>query len=154
MIQQMLAIWSLFPLPFSKSSSNIWKFSVHILLKLGLENFENYFASVWDECNCAVECAKNIQIILWLSLGLVWNWPFLVLWELLDFPYSVAYWLQRPVGFDYRTSTWLWKEILGGHKQTWCTLGARRKEQCLHRRLTCLWESRSLQQRCGSTAAC
>ena len=31
---------------FSKSSLNIWKFSVHVLLKAGLENFEHYFASV------------------------------------------------------------------------------------------------------------
>ena len=31
---------------FSKSSLNIWKFSVHILLRCGLENFEHYFASV------------------------------------------------------------------------------------------------------------
>ena len=31
---------------FSKSSLNIWKFSVHILLKYGLDNFELYFASV------------------------------------------------------------------------------------------------------------
>ena len=31
---------------FSKSSLNIWKFIVHVLLKLGLENFEHYFASV------------------------------------------------------------------------------------------------------------
>ena len=31
---------------FSKSSLNIWKFTVHILLKPGLENFELYFASV------------------------------------------------------------------------------------------------------------
>ena len=31
---------------FSKSSLNIWKFSVHILLKSDLENFEHYFASV------------------------------------------------------------------------------------------------------------
>ena len=31
---------------FSKSSLNIWKFSVHILLKPCLENFELYFASV------------------------------------------------------------------------------------------------------------
>ena len=30
---------------FSKSSLNIWKFSVHILLKPSLENFEHYFAS-------------------------------------------------------------------------------------------------------------
>ena len=39
---------------FSKSSLNIWKFSVHVLLKPGLENFVDYFTSVWDECNCAV----------------------------------------------------------------------------------------------------
>ena len=39
---------------FSKSILNIWKFSVHILLKPLLENFEHYFASVWDECNCLV----------------------------------------------------------------------------------------------------
>ena len=31
---------------FSKSSLNIWKFMVHVLLKLGLENFEHYFASM------------------------------------------------------------------------------------------------------------
>ena len=30
---------------FSKSSLDIWKFTVHILLKPGLENFEHYFAS-------------------------------------------------------------------------------------------------------------
>ena len=31
---------------FSKTSLNIWKFMVHVLLKYGLENFEHYFASV------------------------------------------------------------------------------------------------------------
>ena len=31
---------------FSKSSLNIWKFSVHVLLKSSLENFEHYFTSV------------------------------------------------------------------------------------------------------------
>ena len=31
---------------FSKSSLNIWKFKVHVLLKPGLENFEHHFASV------------------------------------------------------------------------------------------------------------
>ena len=34
---------------FSKTSLNIWKFAVHVLLKPGLENFENYFTSV---CYC------------------------------------------------------------------------------------------------------
>ena len=39
---------------FSKSSLNIWKFLVHVLLKPSLENFEHYFGGVWDECNCTV----------------------------------------------------------------------------------------------------
>ena len=39
---------------FSKSSSNIQKFMVHILLKPSLKNFEYYCANVRDECNCAV----------------------------------------------------------------------------------------------------
>ena len=39
---------------FSKTSLNIWKFMVHVLLKAGLENFEHYLTSVWDECSCAV----------------------------------------------------------------------------------------------------
>ena len=58
---------------FSKSSLDIWKFMVHILLKPGLENFEHYFTSVWDECNCAV-----IWTFFWhcLSLGLEWKLTF------------------------------------------------------------------------------
>ena len=39
---------------FSTTSLNISKFTVHVLLKPGLENFEHYYTSVWDECNCAV----------------------------------------------------------------------------------------------------
>ena len=66
---------------FSKSSLNIWKFAVHILLKPGLRNFEHSF--VWDEYNCAV---------VWTFFGIafLWdwneNWPFPVLWPLLNFP--------------------------------------------------------------------
>ena len=53
MIQWMLAIWSLVPLPFLNppwTSGSL----VHVLLKPGLENSEHYFTSMWDECNCAV----------------------------------------------------------------------------------------------------
>ena len=39
---------------FSKTSLNIWKFTVHVLLKPVLENFEHYFTSVRDEGNCVV----------------------------------------------------------------------------------------------------
>ena len=58
---------------FSKFRLNIWKIMVHVLLKPGLENFEHYFGSVWDECNCVV-----IWTFLWhcLSLGLEWKLTF------------------------------------------------------------------------------
>ena len=39
---------------FSKSSLYIWKFSVHILLESSLKDFEHFFASMWNECNCKV----------------------------------------------------------------------------------------------------
>ena len=39
---------------FSKTSLNNWKFTVQVLLKPGLENFELYFTSLSDECHCAV----------------------------------------------------------------------------------------------------
>ena len=86
MIQQMLAIWSLVPLPFlspvwTSGSSGfmnhrpglknfedyIWKFMVHILLKPGLEDFEHYFTSVWDECNCPVVSA-------FFGIAFLWDW--------------------------------------------------------------------------------
>ena len=77
---------------FSKTSLNIWKFTVNILLKPGLENFEHYFTSVWDECNCAVVWAFFGIAFLW-----DWNenWPFPVLWPLLSFPNVLAYWVQH-----------------------------------------------------------
>ena len=60
---------------FSKSSLHIWKFLVHVLLKPNLKDFEHYFASVRNECNCAV---------VWRFFGIafLWdwneNWPFLL----------------------------------------------------------------------------
>ena len=80
MIQQMLISGSS---AFSKTSLNIWKFKVYILLKPGLENFEHSFTSVWDECNCA---------IVWAFFDIAFlcnwneNWPFPVLWPLLSLP--------------------------------------------------------------------
>ena len=75
---------------FSKTSLNIWKFTVHVLLKPGLENFEHYFTSVWDECNCAV-----VWTFFGIALFLGWNenWPLPVLWPLLSFPNLLAYWV-------------------------------------------------------------
>ena len=53
---------------FSKSSFNIWTFMVHVLLKPGLENFEHYFTSVWDDCNCAVVWTFFGIALLWIGM--------------------------------------------------------------------------------------
>ena len=60
------------------------------LLKPGLENFEHYFASMWDEFNCAVVWAFFGIAFLW-----DWNenWPFPILWPLLSFPDLLAHWV-------------------------------------------------------------
>ena len=90
MIQWMLA--------FSKPSLNIWKFTVHVLLKPGLENFEHYLVSVWDVCNCAV---------VWTFFGIacLWdcnkNWLFPVLWPLLSFPTLLAYRVQYTLSISF-----------------------------------------------------
>ena len=69
---------------FSKTNLNIWNFTVHILLKPGLENFEHYFISMWDECN---------GVVVWAFFGIafLWdwneNWSFPVLWPLLNYYY-------------------------------------------------------------------
>ena len=77
---------------FSKTSLNIWKFTVQILLKPGLQNFEHYFTSMWDECNCAVVWA-------FFGIAFLWDWnenlSFPVLWPLLSFPNLLAYWVQH-----------------------------------------------------------
>ena len=52
---------------FSKTSLNIWKLTVHVQLKPGLENFEYCFTGVWDECNC---------VFIWAFFGIafLWDW--------------------------------------------------------------------------------
>ena len=77
---------------FSKFSLCIWNFSVHVLFKHSLKNFEHYLASMWNEWNCAVVCTFFGTALLW-----DWNenWPFLVLCPLLSFPDFLAYWVQH-----------------------------------------------------------
>ena len=52
---------------FSKSTLNIGKLMVHVLLKPGLERFVHYVANMWDECNCAV-------FWTFFDLALLWDW--------------------------------------------------------------------------------
>ena len=77
---------------FSTSILNSWNFIVHVPLKPGLENFEHYFTSMWDECNCAVFWTFFFIVFLWDRNE---NWPFPVLWPLLSFPNLLAYWGQH-----------------------------------------------------------
>ena len=68
---------------FSKLSLNIWKFTIHVLLKPGLENFEYYFTSVWDECNWAVVWAffgTGMKTDLFQSCGHCW--VFQICWRI------------------------------------------------------------------------
>ena len=77
---------------FSKSSLYIWKFSVHVLLKTRLKDFEHILTSMWNKCNCMV-------VWTFFGIALLWdwneNWPFPVLWPLLSFPNFLAYWVQH-----------------------------------------------------------
>ena len=75
---------------FSKSNLCIWNFSVWVLLKSSLKEFEHNHASTWSEWNF---------MVIWTFFGIafLWdwneNWPFPVLWPLLSFPNLLAYWL-------------------------------------------------------------
>ena len=52
---------------FSKSNINTWKFMIHVLLKSDFENFQHYFSSMWDECNCAIDLA-------FFGIAFLWDW--------------------------------------------------------------------------------
>ena len=70
---------------FSKSILYIWKFSVHILLKSSLKDFEHYLASIWNEHNCMV-------VLTFFDIALLCDWnenqSLPVLWPLLIFSKS------------------------------------------------------------------
>ena len=104
---------------FSKTSLNIRDFTVHLLLKPGLENFEHYFTSMSGESNCAVVWAFVDIAFLW-----DWNenWPFPVLWPLLSFPHLLAYRVQHfhTIIFQDLIATTNWEHTLcqASHKET------------------------------------
>ena len=50
---------------FSKPSLYLWKFSVHILLKPSLKDFEHNLASMWHEHNC---------MVVWTFFGIAFDW--------------------------------------------------------------------------------
>ena len=77
---------------FSKSSLYIWKLLVHMLFKPSLKDFEQYFASMCNEHNCAV-------VWTFFSIALLWNWNenwlFPTLCPLLSFSNLLTYWVQH-----------------------------------------------------------
>ena len=77
---------------FSKSSFNISKFLVHVLLTPSLKDSEHYLASMWNEDSC-----EAVWTFFGIDLLRDWkkNSPFPVLWPLLNFPNLLAYWVQR-----------------------------------------------------------
>ena len=79
---------------FSKTSLNMWNFIVHVLLKPGLENFEHYFTSVWDECNCAV---------VWAFFGIAFLW---YIERSKSTILIIFFWIHQPC-FDFKTFSYL-----------------------------------------------
>ena len=67
----MSTIWFLVPLPFL--SLYIWKFSIHVLLKATLKDFEHNLVSMWNETQ-----------FIYSSLNIVWHCPSLgLIWKLI-----------------------------------------------------------------------
>ena len=89
---------------FSKPSLNIWKFSVHIMLKPSLEDFEHNLISIGNKCNCPM-------VWTFFSTALLGNWdedwPFSVMWPLLSFPNLLTYWVQHFNSIRYVISVWM-----------------------------------------------
>ena len=75
---------------FSESNLSIQKFSVHILLKPSLKDFEHYLASMWN---------KHNSTAVWTYFGMAFFGigmkTFPGLWPLLSFPNLLAYWVQH-----------------------------------------------------------
>ena len=91
---------------FLKTSLSIWKFTDHVLLKPGLENFEHYFTSMWVEGNCAVVCAFFGIAFLWDRNE---NRPFPVLWPLLSFQicwHIFTNWMYKGIPRTFIAKTW------------------------------------------------
>ena len=67
-------LWFLYP-AFSKSNLNIWKFTVHILLKPGLENFEHNFTNVWKWSRSVVSDSLRPHGLQPKRLLCPWDFP-------------------------------------------------------------------------------
>ena len=73
---------------FSKPSLDVWKFSVHLLLKPGLKDFEHYLASVLSDCNSTV--VEHFLALPFFGIGMNTG-LFPVQWPLLSFSNLLTY---------------------------------------------------------------
>ena len=83
MIQWMLAIWSLVPLPFLKpawTSGSSW--------------FMYCWSLAWRILSITFLASEMTAILWYISLGSEWKLTFPVLWPVLSFPNLLAYWVQ------------------------------------------------------------
>ena len=70
---------------------------VHVLLKPGLENLEQYFASMWDECNC---------VVVWAFFGIAFLWD----WNETDLFQSCGHcWVFQ---IWWYIELWCWRRLL------------------------------------------
>ena len=125
---------------FPKTSLNIWRFTVHVLLKPGLENFKHYFTSMWDECNCAV---------VWAFFGIAFLWDWNENWPFLkdELPRSVG--AQNATGDQWRNNSrknegmepkqkqHLVVDVTGDRSKVWCC----KEQYCVG-----TWNVRSMNQ--------
>ena len=91
MIQQMMAVWSLVPLPFLKPA---WTSES--------SRFTYCWSLAWRILSIPLLACERVQLccslsILWHCHSWDWNenWPFPVLWPLLSFPNLLTYWVQH-----------------------------------------------------------
>ena len=113
MIQQMLAIWSLLPLPFlnpawtsgSSRFTYCWRLAWRILS----------ITLLVCEMSAVVQLFEHSQTILWecqfFGIAFLWdwneNWSFPVLWPLLSFPNLPAYWVEQFHSIIF----WIWNSL-------------------------------------------
>ena len=88
MIQWMLAIWLLVPLPFLNP---VWTYRITQFMYYWRLAWRNYFGSMWYECNCVV-VEHSLKSPFF---GITIKTTFPVLRPLLSFPNLLAYWVQH-----------------------------------------------------------
>ena len=103
MIQRMLAIWSLVPLPFLKPA---WT--------SGSSQFTYCWSLAWRILSITLLVCEMNAIVWFLSILWEWNenWPFPVLWPLLSFPNLLTYWVHHFHSIIFQDLKWLnWNSI-------------------------------------------